>query len=189
MEKYEINKEYTTELKLIRINKFSDFRGDYIKAYSDIELKKVGIDTIFKEDNHLISRRGVFRGLHYQKVNPEVKLIRCIKGKILDIVIDLRENSETFEKIFLIELSEEKNEMLYVPSGFAHGFLTIEESVVIYKSSNYYYADDQYGLNVLNDCLISLIKKEYGLKEVIMTDKDEKLEKIDYKNFSIYNKI
>ncbi len=181
MEKYEINKEYTTDLKLIIMKKCSDFRGDYIKAYSDIELKKIGIDIFFREDNHLISKRGVFRGLHYQKVNPEAKLIRCIKGKILDIVIDLRENSETFEEIFLIELSEEKNEMLYVPSGFAHGFLTIEESVVIYKSSNYYYADDQYGLNIINEEFMKLIDKQYKIDELIITDKDRMLPKFGFK--------
>ena len=140
-------------LKLIKLNIFNDERGKYIKLFSKEELKTLGIENEFVDDNYLISKKGSIRGLHCQIKNPEAKLLSCIEGKILDIVVDLRETSETYKQFFTFELDSKENKILYIPEGFAHGFLSLEDSKVIYKSSNYYFAKDQYGISIFSEKL------------------------------------
>ena len=140
-------------LKLIKLNIFNDERGKYIKLFSKEELKTLGIENEFVDDNYLISKKGSIRGLHCQIKNPEAKLLSCIEVKILDIVVDLRETSETYKQFFTFELDSKENKILYIPEGFAHGFLSLEDSKVIYKSSNYYFAKDQYGISIFSEKL------------------------------------
>ena len=98
-------------------------------------------------------------------------------GKILDIVVDLRETSETYKQFFTFELDSKENKILYIPEGFAHGFLSLEDSKVIYKSSNYYFAEDQYGISIFSEKLkINEILKRYKIEEILITEKDKKLE-------------
>lgn len=164
-------------LKLIKLNIFNDERGKYIKLFSKEELKTLGIENEFVDDNYLISKKGSIRGLHCQIKNPEAKLLSCIEGKILDIVVDLRETSETYKQFFTFELDNKENKILYIPEGFAHGFLSLEDSKVIYKSSNYYFAEDQYGISIFSEKLkINEILKRYKIEEILMTEKDKKLE-------------
>lgn len=164
-------------LKLIKLNIFNDERGKYIKLFSKEELKTLGIENEFVDDNYLISKKGSIRGLHCQIKNPEAKLLSCIEGKILDIVVDLRETSETYKQFFTFELDSKENKILYIPEGFAHGFLSLEDSKVIYKSSNYYFAKDQYGISIFSEKLkINEILKRYKIEEILMTEKDKKLE-------------
>lgn len=164
-------------LKLIKLNIFNDERGKYIKLFSKEELKTLGIENEFVDDNYLISKKGSIRGLHCQIKNPEAKLLNCIEGKILDIVVDLRETSETYKQFFTFELDSKENKILYIPEGFAHGFLSLEDSKVIYKSSNYYFAEDQYGISVFSEKLkINEILKRYKIEEILITEKDKKLE-------------
>lgn len=164
-------------LKLIKLNIFNDERGKYIKLFSKEELKTLGIENEFVDDNYLISKKGSIRGLHCQIKNPEAKLLSCIEGKILDIVVDLRETSETYKQFFTFELDSKENKILYIPEGFAHGFLSLEDSKVIYKSSNYYFAEDQYGISIFSEKLkINEILKRYKIEEILMTEKDKKLE-------------
>ena len=164
-------------LKLIKLNIFNDERGKYIKLFSKEELKTLGIENEFVDDNYLISKKGSIRGLHCQIKNPEAKLLSCIEGKILDIVVDLRETSETYKQFFTFELDSKENKILYIPEGFAHGFLSLEDSKVIYKSSNYYFAEDQYGISIFSKKLkINEILKRYKIEEILMTEKDKKLE-------------
>lgn len=140
-------------LKLFKLNIFSDERGRYIKLFSQDELKSFGINNNFVDDNYLISKKGSIRGLHCQIKNPEAKLLTCIEGKILDIVVDLRKTSKTYKQFFTFELDSKENKVLYIPEGFAHGFLSLENSKVIYKSSNYYFAEDQYGISIFSEKL------------------------------------
>lgn len=164
-------------LKLIKLNIFNDERGKYIKLFSKDELKTLGIENEFVDDNYLISKKGSIRGLHCQIKNPEAKLLSCIEGKILDIVVDLRETSETYKQFFTFELDSKENKILYIPEGFAHGFLSLEDSKVIYKSSNYYFAEDQYGISIFSKKLkINEILKRYKIEEILITEKDKKLE-------------
>lgn len=164
-------------LKLIKLNIFNDERGKYIKLFSKEELKTLGIENEFVDDNYLISKKGSIRGLHCQIKNPEAKLLSCIEGKILDIVVDLRETSETYKQFFTFELDSKENKILYIPEGFAHGFLSLEDSKVIYKSSNYYFAEDQYGISIFSEKLkINEILKRYKVEEILITEKDKKLE-------------
>lgn len=164
-------------LKLIKLNIFNDERGKYIKLFSKEELKTLGIENEFVDDNYLISKKGSIRGLHCQIKNPEAKLLSCIEGKILDIVVDLRETSETYKQFFTFELDSKENKILYIPEGFAHGFLSLEDSKVIYKSSNYYFAEDQYGISIFSKKLkINEILKRYKIEEILITEKDKKLE-------------
>lgn len=164
-------------LKLIKLNIFNDERGKYIKLFSKEELKTLGIENEFVDDNYLISKKGSIRGLHCQIKNPEAKLLNCIEGKILDIVVDLRETSETYKQFFTFELDSKENKILYIPEGFAHGFLSLEDSKVIYKSSNYYFAEDQYGISIFSEKLkINEILKRYKVEEILITEKDKKLE-------------
>lgn len=164
-------------LKLIKLNIFNDERGKYIKLFSKEELKTLGIENEFVDDNYLISKKGSIRGLHCQIKNPEAKLLSCIEGKILDIVVDLRETSDTYKQFFTFELDSKENKILYIPEGFAHGFLSLEDSKVIYKSSNYYFAEDQYGISIFSEKLkINEILKRYKVEEILITEKDKKLE-------------
>ena len=164
-------------LKLIKLNIFNDERGKYIKLFSKEELKTLGIENEFVDDNYLISKKGSIRGLHCQIKNPEAKLLSCIEGKILDIVVDLRETSETYKQFFTFELDSKENKILYILEGFAHGFLSLEDSKVIYKSSNYYFAEDQYGISIFSEKLkINEILKRYKVEEILITEKDKKLE-------------
>lgn len=166
-------------LKLIKLNIFNDERGKYIKLFSKEKLKTLGIENEFVDDNYLISKKGSIRGLHCQIKNPEAKLLSCIEGKILDIVVDLRETSETYKQFFTFELDSKENKILYIPEGFAHGFLSLEDSKVIYKSSNYYFAEDQYGISIFSEKLkIKEILKKYKIEEILITEKDKNLKKL-----------
>lgn len=166
-------------LKLIKLNIFNDERGKYIKLFSKKELKTLGIEKEFVDDNYLISKKGSIRGLHCQIKNPEAKLLSCIEGKILDIVVDLRETSETYKQFFTFELDSKENKILYIPEGFAHGFLSLEDSKVIYKSSNYYFAEDQYGISIFSEKLkINEILKRYKIEGILITEKDKNLKNL-----------
>lgn len=176
--KFELIQE-VAGLKLFKLNIFKDERGEYIKLFSQKELKDLGLNDNFVDDNYLISKKGSIRGLHCQIKNPEAKLLSCIEGKILDIVVDLRKLSSTYKQFFTFELDSKENKILYIPEGFAHGFLSLEDSKVIYKSSNYYFAEDQYGISVFSkDLRLEGVLKKYKIKEILITEKDKKLELI-----------
>lgn len=147
------------EVKLIKPQVFGDNRGWFYESYSKEKLQKLGIDTVFVQDNRSFSAaKGTLRGIHFQK-NPsaQTKLICCTKGKILDVAVDLRKDSPTYLKWVSYELTEENKYMLYIPKGFGHGFLTLTENVeVLYKVDEYYdskndrsikYNDEKIGIN------------------------------------------
>ena len=129
---------------LIKPTVFYDDRGFFMEAYKKSEFEKVGIDTDFVQDNHSKSIKGVLRGLHYQiEPRSQGKLVRCVKGKIFDVAVDIRIGSPTFGKWVGVELSEENKFILWIPRGFAHGFLTLsEEAEIIYKISGSEYSPE-----------------------------------------------
>ncbi len=126
---------------IIKPQIFFDDRGYFYESYNKEKLKQLGIDINFIQDNESYSKgKGVFRGLHCQNGEySQSKLIRCVKGSIIDVIVDVRKSSPTYLKHIKVELSEENHLMLLVPKGFLHGFLTLTDEVIIqYKVDNYY---------------------------------------------------
>jgi len=137
------------EVKLITPKKFGDNRGFFAETYSHKTLKEAGIDCTFVQDNHSLSATpGTVRGLHYQVApHAQCKLIRVLKGSILDVAVDIRRGSPTFGKFVTAVLSGENFQMMYVPTGFAHGFATLEPNTeVAYKVSAYYAPASERGI-------------------------------------------
>lgn len=125
---------------LVKPKVFGDERGFFMESYKKSDFFENGIDVEFAQDNHSKSTKGVLRGLHYQaKPFAQAKLVRCAKGAIYDVAIDIRPNSPTFSQYVKVKLSEDNKEMLYIPKGFAHGFVALTDTVeVLYKTSEEY---------------------------------------------------
>ena len=118
---------------------FGDERGFFLESYNERALAELGIEERFVQDNHSSSQRNVLRGLHYQVKQVQGKLVRAVVGEILDVVVDLRRSSPTFQGWQTVRLSGENKRMLWVPAGFAHGFrVTSEQAQVLYKTTDYY---------------------------------------------------
>ncbi len=136
-------------LWVIEPKPFKDDRGSFFRVFCKETYKKIGFEGDFVQINHSINaKKGTIRGLHFQ--NPpfsETKLVRCINGKVLDVVVDIREDSPTFLKHFSIELSKDNQKSLFIPEGFAHGFQTLEDnSELIYHHTNYYTPNSEGGI-------------------------------------------
>ena len=115
-------------MSIIEPQIFEDSRGFFLESYNYNTFKELGIENVFVQDNHSKSLKGVLRGLHFQKEEySQAKLISILKGSVLDIVVDLRKDSETFGRYFAIEINEKSKRMLFIPKNFAHGFLTLED--------------------------------------------------------------
>ena len=126
---------------------FGDSRGYFLETYSERDFAAAGIRARFVQDNESKSARGVLRGLHYQKTHPQGKLVRVIFGEVFDVAVDLRAGSPTFGKWAGVTLSGETRNQLYVPPGFAHGFLVLsEEAVFAYKCTDFYHPEDEGGI-------------------------------------------
>jgi dTDP-4-dehydrorhamnose 3,5-epimerase len=137
------------------------------------EFAKAGIPVNFVQDNQSKSRKGVLRGLHFQKKNPQGKLVRVISGEVYDVAVDLRKKSPTFGKWYGVTLSAENKKQFYVPEGFAHGFLVLSETAeFVYKCTRFYDPDDEGGL-AWNDPGIGIDWPISGLV-VLLSEKDKK---------------
>lgn len=142
-----IEKGPLQDLYIITPSVYPDDRGYFFESYNQQVFREKGIYTNFVQDNQSVSTYGVIRGLHFQKVAPQTKLVRCIAGKVLDVVVDLRKNSQTYKQSFSIELSEDNMMMIMVPKGFAHGFITLSEvSVFNYKCDEIYLPNQDGGI-------------------------------------------
>ena len=157
---------------------FRDKRGSFLLEYSKKDFQdKTGLDVDFVVGNQSISQYGVVRGLHLQKGEfSQAKLVRVIKGKILDVVVDARKDSETFGKVFSVELSGDNNKQLFIPRGFLHGFSVLEDDTIVsYKCDNYYYPEAEYGV-MFNDLDLKIDWK-IPSEKIVLSEKDEKLMK------------
>lgn len=135
-------------LLILQPNEFSDNRGYFMESYNAQTLSKLGIDISFVQDNQSFSKKGVLRGLHFQK-NPyaQTKLVRALSGRILDVAVDLRLDQPTYKKWFSIVLSDENRKQLLIPKGFAHGFSVLSETAsVLYKCDEYYNKQSEGGI-------------------------------------------
>lgn len=133
------------DVKILEPDFFGDSRGFFFESYNQRVISDVlGIDETFVQDNHSRSQKNVLRGLHYQLTNPQAKLVRVVIGEVFDVAVDLRKNSPTFKKWVGVVLSERNKRMLWVPKGFAHGFLVLSESAdFLYKTTDYYHKESE----------------------------------------------
>ncbi|NCB02885.1 MAG: dTDP-4-dehydrorhamnose 3,5-epimerase [Spirochaetia bacterium] len=126
---------------------FGDERGYFLETYNKKDFEQAGINCDFFQDNMSKSKKGVLRGLHFQKKYPQAKLLRVAQGEVFDVAVDLRENSTTWGKYVGVILSATKKNMLFIPKGFAHGFLVLsEEAEFTYKCDEYYHPEDEGGI-------------------------------------------
>lgn len=126
---------------------FGDSRGFFMETYNAARYQEAGIDTTLVQDNHSRSRRGVLRGLHYQLIQPQAKLVRVARGVVFDVVVDIRRGSPHFGQWVGEILDDEKHHQLYIPVGFAHGFCVLSETAdFVYKCSDYYHPQSENGI-------------------------------------------
>lgn len=175
------------DLYIIEPTVFGDERGFFIESYNKNDFFELGIKEDFVQDNHSKSKKGVLRGLHFQTEFAQGKLIRVIKGSVYDVAVDLREGSKTFGKWFGIELSAENKKIFFIPKGFAHGFLTLEdETEFTYKCTDFYHPEYDSGI-IWNDKDINIEWnfEKYMLSEenIILSEKDKKQQTLaEYKS-------
>lgn len=175
MKRFEFVKTPMKGLFIVETKAFEDNRGFFMETYNYREFKELGLDVAFVQDNHSRSNRGVLRGLHFQWRHPQGKLVRVVKGRVFDVAVDIRRSSPTFGKWFGIELSEENKRQFYIPPGFAHGFLALEdETDFLYKCTDYYYPEDEGGI-IWNDPTIGIEWPIDEIEELIISNKDKKL--------------
>ena len=180
---FEFIKQEIEDVILVKPKVFGDNRGFFMESYKKSDFFENEITVEFNQDNHSKSTAHVLRGLHYQATPyGQAKLVRCSKGRIYDVAVDLRPNSKTFKKYVKVELSEENKQMLFIPEGFAHGFVVLsEEAELLYKASGEYNPQADRGL-LWNDNEIN-IDWEIDF-EPILSDKDKiqpTLKEIDFK--------
>ena len=170
----------TTPIKdLIIINPsvYEDNRGYFFESYNQRFFREQGIYTNFVQDNQSISVKGVLRGLHFQKIAPQAKLVRCIVGEVYDVVVDLRKSSDTYKQWFGVKLSEDNMKMMLVPKGFAHGFVTLSDVAVFHYKCDELYMPSSDGGIIYNDPELNI---DWGVdvNELILSDKDRVLPKL-----------
>lgn len=165
-------------LYVIEPKVFGDERGYFVETYNKEEFAEHGLNMEFVQDNQSMSRKGVLRGLHFQKEHPQGKLVRVLTGEVFDVAVDIRKGSETYGKWFGVTLSAENMKQFYVPEGFAHGFVVLSDvAVFAYKCTDFYHPEDEGGIR-WDDPEIGI---EWPIEEgveVILSDKDRNREGI-----------
>ncbi|MFH5834122.1 dTDP-4-dehydrorhamnose 3,5-epimerase [Halalkalibaculum sp. DA384] len=163
------------DLILVTPKRFTDERGAFMETYKESAFKEYGIDYDFVQDNHSVSRKGVLRGLHYQRPpRAQGKLVRAVQGRIFDVAVDIREDSESFGEWVGMELSDQNRRMLFIPPGFAHGFCVLSEQAVVHYKTTAEYApeceggirwdDEELDIDWPNKEILILSKKDNNLR-------------------------
>jgi dTDP-4-dehydrorhamnose 3,5-epimerase len=179
---FEFEKCEIHNVLLIKPKVFFDERGFFLETYKKSSFLEAGIKEDFNQDNFSFSKRGVLRGLHLQrKPKPQSKLVRCVKGEILDVIVDVRANSNTFGKWLSFELNDVNQHILYVPEGFLHGFVVLSDNAIVhYKASCEYCVNCEDGV-VWNDKTLGI---NWQIKDPIVSDKDKLLKNfIDFEAY------
>ena len=167
-------------VKIITPTVFEDERGYFFESYKAPIFKNNDLPINFVQDNEVKSTKGVLRGLHYQFSRPQGKLVRVVSGSILDVAVDIRKGSPTFGQSEIVHLTAENNKMLYIPEGFAHGYLvTSSESIVVYKCTDIYDPNDQFGI-IWNDETIGV---DWMYDSPILSEKDLMLPALNDQQF------
>lgn len=158
---------------IIEPDVFGDNRGFFMESWNKKKMEEVGLYYDFVQDNHSKSTvKGTLRGIHFQNGDKaQAKLVRCVKGAVLDVAVDLRQNSPTFKQWVGVELSEENKKQLLIPRGFGHGFVTLTDDVeFLYKADNYYAPEADAGVR-WNDPEICI---KWGVENPVLSEKDKK---------------
>lgn len=185
MQKFEFQELDLKGAYLIKPFYATDNRGGLIKDYNMDIFRNSGINHELKEVFYTISKRGVIRAIHFQNIKQQAKLVRCIKGHIYDVIVDLRKNSPTYGEWRGFYLSDKNNYSLFIPEYFGHGYLVIEDSIVSYKCNEVFYEEGDSGI-VWNDSDIDItwpLELINGIENLIISDKDMNLQ-----SFKIYSK-
>lgn len=149
---------------------FPDSRGYFFESFRQDWLDKMGVQESWVQDNQSFSQKGTVRGLHFQSgAHAQAKLVRVIAGKVLDVAVDLRKGSPTFGQVYSTTLDTEKNNLLYIPAGFGHGFSVLEDAVFVYKCSKYYHKDSEGGV-LWSDPALGI---DWQVAEPIVSEKDQ----------------
>ena len=158
---------------IIDVKTYGDHRGCFMETYKEADFLAAGLPYRFVQDNQSSSRKGVLRGLHFQKTHPQAKLVRVIRGAVFDVAVDLRASSDSYGKWVGAVLSEENKRQLYIPRGFAHGFLVLSDyAEFCYKCDEYYHPEDEGGI-LWNDPDIGIEWPDVG--DIILSEKDRRL--------------
>jgi dTDP-4-dehydrorhamnose 3,5-epimerase len=159
------------DVKLIEPKCFGDARGFFLETFSAQRYPDAGINVSFVQDNHSRSTQGVLRGLHYQLIHPQGKLVSVTRGEVLDVAVDIRVGSPTFGQWYGAVLNDENHRQMYVPPGLAHGFVVLSDTVdFIYKCTDYYHPEDEKGL-LWNDPAIGV---DWQIDQPLLSEKDNK---------------
>ena len=151
-----------------------DERGYFMETYNQRDMEEAGLNMKFVQDNQSMSVRGVLRGLHYQKEFPQGKLVRVLKGRVFDVAVDIRKDSETYGRWFGVELSDDNKKQFYISEGFAHGFLVLSKTAEFaYKCTDFYRPDDEGGIAWDDKDINIQWPFEEGM-EIILSEKDKK---------------
>jgi dTDP-4-dehydrorhamnose 3,5-epimerase len=160
-------------LYIIEPTVHGDARGYFVETYNQKDFQEAGLDMVFVQDNQSMSRKGVLRGLHFQKEYPQGKLVRAIKGRVFDVAVDLRPGSATYGKWHGVELTRENGRQFFIPRGFAHGFVVLEDNTLFsYKCDNLYCKESERGLKFDDPALG--IKWPWPGRDYLLSDKDTK---------------
>ena len=153
---------------------FGDNRGYFMETYSKADFAEIGLDYDFVQDNQSKSKKGVLRGLHFQRKHSQGKLVRVTEGEVFDVAVDLRKGSKTFGQWEGVRLSAENKKQFYIPEGFAHGFLVLsDEAVFTYKCTDFYAPEYDCGV-MWNDPDIGIEWPLEGIDNIILSEKDKK---------------
>ncbi|MCR4435368.1 MAG: dTDP-4-dehydrorhamnose 3,5-epimerase [Clostridiales bacterium] len=167
-----------TELRglyIVEPRAFQDQRGYFMETYNYRDFRAAGLKEVFVQDNQSRSVKGVLRGLHFQKNHPQGKLVRVISGEVFDVAVDIRKSSPTYKRWFGLVLSGENKKQLYIPPGFAHGYLVLsEEAEFAYKCTDFYHPEDEGGI-LWNDPGIGIEWPLRGIGEPTLSEKDRRL--------------
>ena len=159
---------------IIKPRIFEDPRGYFFESFNHKEFKDKVADVDFVQDNESKSSRGVMRGLHFQRPpHAQAKLVRCVRGRVIDVAVDIRKGSPTYGKHVAVELTEDNHLQFFIPRGFAHGFAVLsDEAVFQYKCDNYYCPEADGGISIEDDTLS--IDWQMAVSEALLSDKDKK---------------
>ena len=173
MGQFQFTKTGIEGLVVVEPKVFGDNRGYFMETYNYNDFKAAGLDMVFVQDNQSKSKKGVLRGLHFQKKNPQGKLVRVVSGEVYDVAVDLRKGSDTSGKWYGVLLSAENKKQFYVPEGFAHGFVVMSETAeFVYKCTRFYDPSDEGGL-MWNDPEIGIDWPVPENAELLLSEKDQ----------------
>ena len=163
----QIRETNLAEVKLLEPRVFADSRGFFLESYNQRTFAELGIHESFVQDNHSRSERGVLRGIHYQLIQPQGKLVRAVRGEIFDIAVDLRQSSPSFGRWTGHFLNEDNKQMLWIPAGFGHGFVVVSAvAEVLYKATDFYAPQGERSI-LWNDSRIGIEWPDTGVSPIL----------------------